>query len=297
VIRQRLAQEKQKTPAELSEDEVRKALVDMKRMAIRFHQAQRHGLDRDEVSAEVMRAGVNNYMAAKYHFFEVSSKEIVDFHTLSVEIPTGLFNNLGAWQALPGRKPPPLRVVVRCDSRTQYLGVAKYDLYLLDATRGFAQNFYKGAVGLWYRLCLVIAIAVTCSTYLSGIISFLVTLVVYGMGIFIDYIGQVAKHQALGGGPGESFLRLIGREHTSLPLDQSALLTVVQSSDRGFEFGLLIIKALLPDVNRFSLTDLVAEGFNISGLQLSLMGWYLGGYLLLWLVASYYLIRSREVAA
>jgi ABC-type transport system involved in multi-copper enzyme maturation permease subunit len=294
AIRQQLGQDKQLPAAGLAEEEVRKALVDMKRMAIRAKQTQKHGPDK--VTADVMLAGVNNYVAAKYHFFEVPSKEIVDFHTLSVDVPTDLFNNMGAWQAGPGRRPP-LRVVVRCDSRTQYLGVAKYDLYLLDATRGFEQNFFKGAVGLWYRMCLVIAIALTCSTYLSGVISFLVTMVLYLGGIFIDYISQVAKHQALGGGPLEAFLRLVGREHTSLPLDQSAIVTLMQNTDKGFEFGLRIFVAMLPDVNRFSLTDLVAEGFNISGLQLSLTAWYLAGYLLLWMVASFYLIRAREVAA
>jgi hypothetical protein len=282
----------------LSDDAMHKSLVDMKRMAIRARQAKRHDVPSvQQVSPDQMDTGINNYVAAKYHFFEVRSKEVVDFHTLGVEVPTGLFQNLDAWQALSGRRPAPLRVVVRCDSVTQYLGVAKYDLYLLDATRGFEQNFFKGALGLWYRLCLVIAIAVTCSTYLSGVISFLVTMVLYLLGIFLDYVGQVARHQALGGGPGEAFLRLVGREHTSLPLDHSAILTVMQNADSAFEFVLRLFMAMIPDVNRFSLTDLVAEGFNISGLQLSLMAWYLFGYLFLWFVAAYYLIRAREVAA
>jgi ABC-type transport system involved in multi-copper enzyme maturation permease subunit len=297
VIRQQLAQEKNQAPVTVSDEDARKALVDMKRMAIRARQAKKHGLPPDKVSADLMRTGADNYLAAKYHFFEVSSKEIVDFHTLGVEVPTALFQNLGEWQALSGRRPPPLRVVVRCESRTQYLGVSKYDLYLLDATRGFEQNFFKGSLGLWYRLCLVIAIAVTCSTYLSGVISFLTTMFLYLAGLLIDFISQVARHQSLGGGPGEAFLRLVGREHTSLPLDQSAILTLVQNTDKVFEVGLRVFVYMIPDVNRYDLTDLVAEGFNISGLQLSLMGWFLAGYLLLWLVGSYYLIRAREVAA
>jgi hypothetical protein len=284
-------------PAQVPEEEVRQALVDMKRMAIRARQAARHGLAPDQVPAEVMRAGVNNYVAAKYHFFEVLSKEIVDFHTLGVDVPTGLFENLSGWQDLKGKRPAPLKVVVRCDSRTQYLGVAKYDLYLLDATRGFEQNFFKGAVGLWYRLCLVIAIAVTCSTYLSGVISFLTTMALYLGGMLLEHITQVARHQALGGGPGEAFLRLVGREHTSLPLDQTAILTVVQNTDKVAEWLLGRLVTLLPDVDRYDLSNLVAEGFNISGSQLFLTGVMLAGYLLPWLVLSYYLIRAREVAA
>ena len=34
------------------------------------------------------------------------------------------------------------------------------DLYLLDAEGYFGLNFFKGAAGIWFRLCLVIGVAV-----------------------------------------------------------------------------------------------------------------------------------------
>ncbi len=237
---------------------------------------------------------IDNYLAEKYHFYEILSKEIADFHTLFVDIPTGLFRNLGEWNL---HQRPPLQVVVRCESRTQYLGVAKADLYLMDQVRGFEQNFFKGAVGLWYRLCLVIGVAVTCSTYLSGVISFLATMFLYLLGLITEFIQQVARHKALGGGPMEAFFRLVRREHPTMPLDQNPIVTVVQNLDKVSEWFFRMILYIIPDVDRFDLTRFVAEGFDIRGENLLLTGVLLAGYLLPWAVLAYYLIRAREVAA
>jgi ABC-type transport system involved in multi-copper enzyme maturation permease subunit len=238
---------------------------------------------------------IDNHLAEKYHFYEILSKEIADFHTLFVDIPAGLFHNLNEWKLSTGR--PPLRVVVRCESRTQYLGVAKADLYLMDRVRGFEQNFFKGAVGLWYRLCLVIGVAVTCSTYLSGVISLLATIFLYLLGLITDFIGQVAAHQALGGGPMEAFFRLVRREHPTMPLDQNPIVTVVQNLDKVSEWFFRMILYIIPDVDRFDMTRFVAEGFDIRGENLLLTGVLLVGYLLPWAALAYYLIRAREVAA
>src|SRR5262249_3714846 len=159
------------------------------------------------------------------------------------------------------------------------------------------QNFFKGAVGLWYRLCLVIGIAVTCSTYLSGVVSFLATTFLYLLGLVIDFVRTVAEGKSMGGGPLENALRFRPGGHPSLPLDQSPLVSVVQNADKVLEWFLARFINLIPDVDRYDLTDFVADGFNISGLQLALTGLLLVGYLLPWVVLAYYLMRAREVAS
>ena len=95
--------------------------------------------------------------------------------------------------------PAQLEVKVRCNSHTQYVGMAKYDLYLRqdDPSGGaekwlFAANFFKGAFGLWLRLGLVLGIAVTLSTYLSGVISLILTGVLYFGGMSLEFIKSVA---------------------------------------------------------------------------------------------------------
>jgi hypothetical protein len=250
-----------------------------------------------QATSDQSLASIDNVLAEKYGLFEIPDKEIIDFHTLSVDVPSGLFRNLDQWQALKGSRPPPLRVAVRCVSRTPYLGVAKHDLYLLASTRGFEQNYFKAAVGLWFRLCLIIGIALTCSTYLSGVISFLATMCVYVVGLLLPFARTIARGESVGGGSFENALRLATGAHNSMPLDQSPVVMVVQNLDRAFAWVLGGILKAIPDVDRYDLTRFVEDGFNISGLQLALTGLLLIGYLLPWGVLAFYLIRAREVAS
>jgi ABC-type transport system involved in multi-copper enzyme maturation permease subunit len=317
-------------------------------------------LQQGGAGSDASLAAVNNKLAEKYGFFEILSKEIVDYHTLSVDVPVGLLRNaedyvkklveilqnekspkndrLRAAKALgrggsyaasaqpvlsdiargtdrttdselqaaakaahdrinAGVRPAPTQVVVRCESKTQYLGVARYDLYLLDATRPFEPNFFKGIVGLWYLLLIVIGLAVTVSTFLSGVISFLVTMAFLLGGLFKDWITSLAEGKVPGGGPFEAALRLGPKGHPSIPLDPTPVVSFAQTLDKGFQAILQPVLKFIPDVNRYDWTNFVAEGFDISGGQLVLTGILWAGYLLPWFVLGFYLIRSREVAS
>src|SRR5205085_9409637 len=109
--------------------------------------------------ADKKRAVLLSPLAEKYGYYDLASKEVVDYHTLAFEIPAGLFKSAAAAGGGPGHVP--LLLSVRLESPTQYLGVAKRDLYLLDNERSFEWNLLKGAVGLWFRICRVVVLAGT----------------------------------------------------------------------------------------------------------------------------------------
>ena len=251
---------------------------------------------REQWSNDKLLAVRLNPLAEKYGYYELPSKEVVDFHTLFVDVPAGLFKSAPSAAAPPSQRPP-LQILVRCESATQYLGVAKHDLYLLAAERSFPVNFFKGAVGLFYRLCLVIGIALTCSTYLSGVISFLATMVIYMLGVALDFIKTVAEGKTPGGGPLEAAIRLGTGAALALPLEDTPGVSIAKEIDKVFQWTLGLGLHAIPDVDRFDLTDHVANGFDVGGVLLTGTGLYLAGYMLLWLVLAFYLIRSREVAA
>jgi len=242
--------------------------------------------------------------AEKFGFYEYRSKEIVDYHTFDVKVPGGLFK-----AALNGQPPevnapgqpsvrqPRLLVLVKCESRTQFLGVAKRDLYLLSSDGSFAWNFFKGAVGLWLRLVLVIAVAVACSTYLSGVISFLVTIFLFISGLFQDFVQSLAENTSVGGGPAESLVRLATNKNLTIPLEPTATTAVAENVDVVFRWFLRRLLNVLPDVDRFNWSNYVAEGFNIDGTDLLLSALVLTGYLLPWAVLGYYMMKSREIAS
>lgn len=237
-------------------------------------------------------------IAEQFGLFEVPSKEIVDYHTQSLEVPGGLFRSVAANPASKDGTPDPaLRVFVKCESGGQYLGVAPYDFYILDAERPFEVNFFKGAIGLWLRLCLVIGIAVACSTYLSGVIAWIVTMFIYVFGLFPDYLRSIVDNTNTGGGPFESFVRMVRRDPLVTQLDPTPENRLAMGSDAIFRSILSLVTKIIPDVDRMDWSDYVAEGFNIGFTQPLLSNAImLSGYLLVWAIVAYYLIRSREIA-
>jgi hypothetical protein len=249
-------------------------------------------------------AEIDDKLAEEFGYYVVPSKDITDYHTQYVEVPGGLFRN-AAQQSAKGDAPPlQVRVSVSHQSATQYVGMAKHDLYyrLDDPQLGseraaFAWNFYKGALGLWLRLCLVIGLATALSTYLSGVITLLVVAMLYLSGGVIDYIEQIGQNKAPGGGPMEALVRLANRQVALVPLDEGAAKTTTEFFDEGFRWFIRRVLDLIPDVGRYDLTDYVKEGFNIPAMTLLYDCGALTLYLLPWIVLGYYLIKWREIAA
>ncbi len=236
-------------------------------------------------------------LAEKFGYYEYPSKEVFDFHTLSIDVPRGLFR-----AALKDRQPgspaqPRLMVLVKCESATQFLGVAKRDLYFLAGDEPFWLNFLKGVFGLWLRLALVVTVAVACSTYLSGVIAWLVVGFIYGTGLCQDFIAKVAAGVSVGGGPLESAIRLVQNQNIVTPLPESAGKSFALTLDVGSQWVYRLLLKILPDVDRFSWSDYVASGFSVPWAVIGVNTLVLVGYLLPWAVLAYYLMKSREVAA
>ncbi len=249
-------------------------------------------------------AEIEGPLSEKYGYYEPrGAVEVTDFKIQSLDVPGALFRNAVTDQPPSGK--PRLQLRVRCTSPTQYVGMAKYDLYAREDEPGgserleFAWNFFKTSFGLWLRLALMIGLAVALSTYLSGVITMLVTLVFYVGGLCQEFIRSVAFGKNPGGGPLEAMTRLAKGELTgpSGEDDPSAGARLILASDNSFRWMVRRILNVIPDVDRFDLTPFLAEGFAISGTQMLLNLLLLVGYLLPWAVLAFYLIRWREVAS
>jgi hypothetical protein len=254
---------------------------------------------------------VDAEMAEEYGYYQIPSKVVVDYHTQQIDLPVALFRNAlsgtgkaaitsgegDASTSLRPTNPGELSVAVKCESGGQYLGFAKYDFYILDRERPFAWNFFKGAMGLWLRLCIVVGLAVACSTYLSGVVAFLATAFVYLAGFGQEYVREVANPTSVGGGPMESLVRLVNRQNLVTPLDPGATAQLAKGYDVGYRWILQRFMQIIPDVDRYDWTVYVKEGFNIATSDVVLLNAVLvAGYLLPWAILAYYLIKTREIA-
>jgi hypothetical protein len=245
---------------------------------------------------------IENDLAEEMGVYQKLSQEVTNDHTQSMVIPGGLLR--AANRAAEGGVRNPLQVRVTCNNRTQYVGMAKFDLYLRmddpdagDDRLRFAMNFCKGAGGLWLRLMLVIGLAVTLSTYFSGVIALLITLMIYVGGIFRPFIESVAEGSNAGGGPLEAMYRLVRNENIVAPLEQTAAVKSFTYIDVAYRWLIARVLDVIPDIDRFQLTSYVSEGFNIPGDQLLMSIVVLIGYLLPWGILAFYLMKWREIAA
>ncbi|MBN1393731.1 MAG: hypothetical protein JW959_01685 [Pirellulales bacterium] len=190
-----------------------------------------------------------------------------------------------------------IEIWLRCDSRAQFLGVAQADMYLRATDAWFWWNFVKGYIGIWLLALLVIGMGVLFSTFLSAPIAALATAGALLGGLFHDFMTRLAMHETYGGGPTESFLRIVTQDNVVSELKPGLQTTVVQTLDQPLEIGLRIIAALLPDVSRFgAFSNLVASGFNIPGDTIMTYACRTFAYLLPMFVAGYLCLKNREVA-
>lgn len=234
-------------------------------------------------------------LAEEFGFYEVGSVEVYDYHPATISIPTGLFRN--ARSGSPKAGEPRLTVYVKCLSGGQMLGMAQGDLYLMEGEKTFSENYFKNSFGLFCRALILVGIAVTLSTYLSGVISLLATLFLYISAYFSEHLRDVATGQSTGGGPFESLTRLLSASTPTTQLEQTATKTTIDIGDRFYQWVFRRYENIVPNIDAFTWTNYLKEGFNINGEYLVVNAIILFGYLLPWALLSYYLIRNREVAA
>ncbi|MBA4190148.1 MAG: hypothetical protein C0467_19360 [Planctomycetaceae bacterium] len=246
-----------------------------------------------------------NKLAEEFGCFEYGSKEVFDYQVMGLEVPAGLFRN--ALQGNPGTEKDPrtekdvpaprVSVYVKCETPGQLLGMAEPDLYLLEYEQPFTINYVKGMVGLWCWLCILIGLAVACSTYLSGVLSLLVVVVIFNAGFFTDFINDLAANRTVGGGPFESMSRLMKAEQPTAPSSESAGGKALSAADKGWSWVVRRVSKVVPDLQSFDWSAFVAEGFNVDSQYIVVNLLMMSGYLLPWGILAYYLMKSREVAA
>lgn len=234
------------------------------------------------------------------YFQPAGSVTFFDYATGSVDIPGALFAN-----ALKGDpKLPALTVRVTCKESTQYVGMARYDFYFRqdDARAGaqpvrFAVNFFLASFALWLRLLLVISVTLVLSTELSTVISLLMGMVLMMLAHVQEFVRELVEGKSAGGGPLENIKRLIDNSVAAKPLEDTALNTLIQQSDKVVREVLGALARFLPEVDRLSYyPEYVGNGFAIGGADLACNAILTIFYILPWLLLGFYLLRWREVA-
>jgi hypothetical protein len=174
--------------------------------------------------------------------------------------------------------------------------MAPADLYLLESERTFAENYFRNAVGVWCRVVLIIGLAVCLSTYLLSVIALLGTIFLYVCGYFAEHLDDLSHGTSAGGGPFKSATDLLEAKAPTSQIEDAAKAKIIGFGDGAFGWLVRRFANLVPDVEGFSWSHFLREGFNINLEFLVMNIVVLIGYLLPWGVLGYYLMKNREVA-
>ncbi len=192
-----------------------------------------------------------------------------------------------------------LEIVVRCSDPGQYFGMAQPDLYLRAGDSTFGWNMFKGFLGVWMQMVLIICLGVMFSTFLSGPVAMVATLTCLLIGFFGGLAIDVASGEAPGGGPIESLIRIPLQTGAMVDLDlgNPTLETVIKGVDRAIMYTLVTLFSAIPSFGQFNTADFVAYGFNIFGGLVARHLTMTIGYFFLTSTIAYFFLKTREMAA
>lgn len=189
-----------------------------------------------------------------------------------------------------------LKLVLKCRDYNQYLGVAQREVYFRAGDDPYWLNFLKGYAGIWCQMMIIISIGVALSTFLSAPITMLGALVLVIIGFFSEFIQGMTAPTHEGGGPIESFIRVVTQQNMVFDLDTSVFNTLVTRIDDGLIQILNGLTFLAPDFSRLNFAEFLTEGFRINGnavgVAFTLTFVFCTGLTIL----GYFALKTREIA-
>lgn len=175
-------------------------------------------------------------------------------------------------------------VLMRLRTPGQWLGLTPQgSLVVVADNDSFAWNLFKSLLVLWLMTVLVVIVSIFCSTFLSWPIAVVLSLVILLGRWCVEQVGAGTA------GMGASVV-------TDLQLGQWEKAQVVSRSVEALNQMLVTVARFLPDISRFSATELIEHGVSIPGQVLVDSLLVLGGFGLPILVLAYIFLKNKEVA-
>ena len=189
-----------------------------------------------------------------------------------------------------------LNLVLRCEDYNQYIGVARADVYFRAADDLYWANFFKGYLGIWCQMIIVIAMGVSFSTFLSAPITMLATVVTMIVGFFTPFIRTMTEEDVAGGGPIESLFRLVTQKNMEVTLETGIGTTLMEQSDKLLVGGLSILTYLAPNFAQMNFADFLTYGYSIDSQRLIVAFAITLAFCIGLSILGYFCLKTREIA-
>ncbi len=190
-----------------------------------------------------------------------------------------------------------VEVWLQCIDNMQYIGVAQADLYLRADDGNVPFNFAKGFFGLWMEMIVIISFGVLFSTFLSGPVAMISSIGILIAGFSKAFLMEIGLNKVLGGGPVESFYRLIIQQNMVVDLPAGFATTFIKSIDKVFGLFMQLFGQAIPPLSNYAVYDnALVSGFDIPGNWLLVHGVMTLSYVIPLFIVAYLILSNREVA-
>ena len=190
-----------------------------------------------------------------------------------------------------------LKLTVRCVDQGQYLGMARADIYFRATDKPYWWNFTKGYIGIWLQMMIVICLGVAFSTFLSSPVVMMATLCTIVFGFFSEWLSKFAAFDIEGGGPIESFIRLITQRNVNTPLPESLGTTIMERIDWVFVSMVGTVTKIVPNFVKLDFSDFLTHGYFVDNDRLFVAVAITGAFCLGLTLLGYFCLKTRELAA
>jgi ABC-type transport system involved in multi-copper enzyme maturation permease subunit len=190
-----------------------------------------------------------------------------------------------------------VEVWLNCLDNSQYFGASQADLYVRADNAPFWLNFFKGYLGVWLQMLLVIGFGVMFSTFLNGPVAMVATAGALIASVFREQLIKLTQ-SPIGGGPFESLVRMLKQDNMITELPGGFQTDLVKFADQYLCAPVMMAaKSILPPLADFSYTDWVAYGFDINWDPLIVIPLvHTFAILVPMFVVGYFFLKTREVA-
>ena len=256
--------------------------------AIQFQSVPDSELD-NVVSSEVIDFETNEYTIQTLPIPRKLSGQIVS--------PDGKLIEKGEYDLFDEyAKNGKIQLLLSCRDLNQYLGVARADVYFRTGDRLYWVNFFKGYVGIWCQMMIIISMGVAFSTFLSAPVTMLATIVMIVVGFFTSFIRNMMDPEVVGGGPIESFIRVITQKNMVIELETGVMTTLVEQTDKLLTQLLGALTYLAPNFTQLNFSDYLTFGYAIDDQRVLVALAITLCFSLGMSILGYFALQTREIA-
>jgi hypothetical protein len=189
-----------------------------------------------------------------------------------------------------------IRLNLRCEDRNQYIGVSRADIYFRAQDDVYWINFLKGYLGIWCQMVIIIAMGVALSTFLSAPVTMLATIVMMIVGFSSPFIRELTKVDVAGGGPIESFFRLVTQKNMEINLETGVATTLMEQADKLIVNLLNAFTYLAPNFSNLNFSDFLTYGYSVDIDRLLVAVAIALAFCVGLSILGYFSLKTREIA-